>query len=157
MKKLLLFFYCSVVIVSTNVNASKVTDAIEAMLDNIEHAANNIDQTLDDTNSAFDSLNRGFNNFNKSVNRFFDRANQAASNIATRAQLSVDITQDYHRVDQCERAFATSAAIGLASALGGCPLAPLFCTGAQITGGLLAASYIKLFVDKAAYKRARIF
>lgn len=154
MKKLLLFLFCALSVATTQIQASRVVDALDTAFENIAtaftQACNNIDQALHSTDTAFDRFSRG-------VDRAFNKIDRAVSNMATRVELKSEIVHDHQIVAQCERAFATSAAIGLASAIAGCPLAPLFCTGAKVTGGLLVGAYIKLYVDRAAYKRTELF
>jgi|GEM_PF-3452403 len=150
MKKLLLFLCCVVSVAHTQMNASRVTDAIDAALERLEIVCDEIDRAYHSTDTAFDRIDKG-------IKKIFNRTERVFNNIGTRIELKAEIAQDHQLVDRCERTFATAATVAIASALTGCPLAPLFITGTQLTGGLLAFSYIKLYIDKAAYKGTEIF
>lgn len=150
MKKLLLFLCCTLAVAHTQMNASRVTDAIDAALATIEAMCNEIDQAYHSADTTIDRID-------KRIKRLFNRTERTINNMGTRIELRAEIAHDHQLVNRCERTFATAAAVGLASAIAGCPLAPLFCVGAKIAGGVLIGSYIKLYVDKAAYRGTEIF
>jgi hypothetical protein len=149
MKKLLLFLCCALSVAHT-MNASTVTDAIDAALEKLETMCDELDRAYHSTDTAMERIDKG-------IKRIFNRTERAFNNIGTRIELKAEIAHDHQLVNRCERAFATATAVGLASAIAGCPLAPLFCAGAKVAGSVLVASYIKLYVDKAAYKGTEIF
>src|ERR1700722_7016121 len=107
MKKILLIFVLTGFIGSYSVvNASRVADAIDTLVDSvvnsIEKSCNEVDRVFNATSSAYDA-------FGRSIDRAVNRMERAVHNMGRRAELSVEIAQDYRNVSHCERAFLTSA------------------------------------------------